>query len=178
MKFKSSLTAVKNACYFAAVLIAAALQNTEGALPGIGKARFFILIPVAVSIGMLEGDLSGLLYGALAGALWDVCSPGLDGFRALWLALTGFTAGILTRFRLREKVATQYLFCSVSVAAYCAIDWFFTVSLPVGDSGLEKLIYFYGGSAAYTLLFSFVVFLALRALRNAFSDSITLASKR
>ncbi len=178
MKYKGGRTAAKQISLTLILVLGAVLQNTEGALPVIGQARFFVLLPLVACIGVLEGDMSGLVFGALAGAMWDVCDLGFDGFRAFWLALTGCVAGILVRFRLREKVGTAYAICAVSTLLYCLLDWFFTVSIPLGDKNFSKLLWFYMGSFVYTVIPTGLVYLAVRAVRNAFSDSIDLAAKR
>ena len=106
------------------MLAAAVFQNTDGFLPSVFGARLFVLIPVIISIGMFEGELSGLLYGLAGGAFWDVCASGTDGFHGLFLALTGLASGLLVRFIMRNKLLTFYLPAAVMTCVFSFIPYF------------------------------------------------------
>lgn len=155
---------VKRILLLALTILLAALQNTDGLLPEFFGARLFPLIPFAVCVGMCEGELSGLFYGLLGGAFWDVCAGGPDGIHALLLAFFGAAAGFLVHFFMKNTLFTQYCLsaagCAVSMVSY----WFFTVSLTVGDSGHEKLLGFYLPSAVVTAAFSFLLYYLTRLI--------------
>lgn len=140
------------------VVIFAALQNTDGLLPCIFGARFFILIPLVIAIGMCEGEISGLLYGMTAGCLWDVCSGGIDGFHAFYLAFIGCLSGILVHFLMRNKLLTQYCICTVSAFMHGILYWLVSVYIPIGDNGYSKLLGFYLPSAVITVTISFIIY--------------------
>ena len=148
------------------VFVFATLQNTDGLLPCIFGARFFILIPLVVSIGMFEGEISGLLYGLLAGGLWDVCSGGIDGFHAFFLALTGCLAGILVHFFMRNKLLTQYCICAVSAFLHGIFYWLISVYIPIGDNRYMKLLLFYLPSAIITTTISFIIYYSVKYICN------------
>ena len=144
------------------VFVFATLQNTDGLLPCIFGARFFILIPLVIAIGMCEGEISGLLYGMVAGGLWDVCSSGLDGLHAFYLAFIGCLSGILVHFLMRNKLLTQYCICTVSAFLHGILYWMISVYIPVGDNGYSKLLGFYLPSAVITTTISFVIYYLIR----------------
>lgn len=155
---------IKRILLFLAVLIFAALQNTEGLLPCIFGARFFIVIPIVIAIAMHEGETAGLFYGLTAGAFWDVCSAGPDGFHAFFLALIGTVTGFLVRFIMRNKLITQYCICFVSVFLHAILYWAITVLIPVGDLGYGKLLGFYLPSAVITTASSFIIYYFVRLI--------------
>lgn len=157
----------KRILLFVLVLAAAVFQNTDGFLPSVFGARLFVLIPVIISIGMFEGELSGLLYGLAGGAFWDVCASGLDGFHGLFLALTGLASGLLVRFIMRNKLLTQYCICIVASALYSVLYWYMTVAYPIGDSGSRKLLTFYLPAAVMTCVFSFIPYFIIKAVTGA-----------
>lgn len=158
--------ALKRILLFFIVLAAALLQNTDGLLPVFFGARIFLLIPVVVCIGMCEGEVSGLVYGLAGGAFWDVCSAGIDGYHAFYLALAGCLSGVLVHFIMRNRLLTQYCICGVSSAVYGVVYWLFTVYIPLGDMNYAKLLGFYLPSAVVTTAFSFVIYYAVRFISN------------
>lgn len=152
------------------MLCTALLQNTDGLLPVIFGARLFLLIPLVVSIGMCEGEMSGLLYGAVAGAFWDICSGVPEGFCAFYLALAGCVSGVLVRFVMQGKLLTQYCISAVFSVCYCVLYWLFTVYIPIGDSRNQVLMGFYLPSAVVTVVFSFIPFCFVRFISNRLRD--------
>ena len=155
---------IKRIILFFAVLIFAALQNTDGILPRIFGARFFVLIPLVVAIAMHEGEMSGLFYGLTAGAFWDVCSSGPDGFHAFSLALIGTVTGILVRFIMRNKILTQYCICFISAFTHTVLYWLITIYIPAGDFRYGKLLGFYLPSAVITIASSFIIYYLVRII--------------
>lgn len=162
LRYEGLPVLIKRILLFLLVLIFAALQNTDGLLPCIFGARFFILIPLTVAIGMYEGEISGLLYGLAAGAFWDVCSGGIDGIHTLFLALIGCVSGLLVHFFMRNRLLTQYCICAVSCVLHTVTYWAISVYIPVGDNGYSKLLGFYLPSAVITTAFSFVIYYFVR----------------
>ncbi len=166
--------AVKRLVFFGFVLIFSLLQNTDGLLPVFFGARLFPLIPLIISIGMYEGETAGLVYGASGGIFWDICSSGLDGGHAFFLAFAGCLSGILVRFVMRNRLITEYCICSVAAVLHSITYWAVTVYIPLGDMHYEKLLLFYLPSAVMTTAFSFVLFFAVKATEYYFGDKSAL----
>ncbi len=171
--FKSNVlpTVVRRILLFAVVLLFSLLQNTDGLLPTVFGARVFWLIPLIVSVGMFDGEISGLIFGALGGAFWDVCSTVPDGFCAFYLAFVGCVAGVLVKFVMRNKLLTEYCIASVSVVAFVVFYWLFTVYIPVGDAENRNLLGFYLPSAVVTVLFSFVCYFVVDIICGKFKKA-------
>lgn len=153
---------IKRILLLLTVILLAALQNTDGLLPTFFGARLMPLIPFAVCVGLCEGETAGLLYGAAAGAFWDVCAGGPDGLHALYLAFIGCVSGLLVRFIMKNRLLTQYCFTTVASAVYAVLFWWVSVSIPIGDAGNKKLLGFYLPSAVVTALFSFILYYFIR----------------
>lgn len=162
--------AVKRILLFLIVLGSALLQNTDGFLPVFFGARIFLLIPVVISIGMCEGELSGLIYGVIGGAFWDVCSAGIDGYHAFYLAFLGCLSGVLVHFIMRNHLLTEYCICGAAAGIHSVVYWLFTVYIPLGDMNYEKLLGFYLPSAVVTTAFSFVIFYIIKAICNSLME--------
>lgn len=161
---------IKRILLFFIVIFAAMLQNTDGLLPVFFGARIFLLIPLVICIGMWEGEVSGLVYGMLGGAFWDICASGLDGIHAFYLAFIGCMSGVLVHFVMQNRMLTQYCICAVSSAVYCVFYWFITVYLPIGDMNCDKLLGFYLPCAVVTTAFSFVVYYIVKFISNALRE--------
>lgn len=170
LRYEGLPVLIKRILLFLIVLLFAALQNTDGLLPCIFGARFFILIPLTVAIGMYEGEIAGLLYGTAAGAFWDVCSAGLDGIHTLSLALIGCASGLLIHFFMRNKLLSQYCICAVSCVLHAVLYWAVSVYIPVGDSGGAKLLGFYLPCAVITTAISFVIYYFIRFISTTLKE--------
>ena len=157
---------LKRILLFVAVIVTAVLQNTDGFLPDIFGARIFLMIPLVISIGMSEGEISGLIYGAVGGCFWDVCSAAPDGFNSLYLAVVGCVSGLLIRFFMRNKLLTQYCICAIATSLHGLLYWIFTVYIPIGDNNFTKLLGFYLPGAVMTTGVSFIVYYAVRYVSN------------
>lgn len=173
-RFEGLPVAVKRILLFIAVIITAVLQNTDGLLPDIFGVRMFLLIPLVISIGMCEGAMSGLLYGAAAGCFWDVCSAAPDGFNGLYLALAGCVSGLLIRFVMRNKLMTEYFICAVSTTLHGVLYWLFTIYIPLGDNRLSKLFGFYLPGAVITTAVSFIIYYLVRELSRRLCEKDAL----
>ena len=173
-RFEGMPVAVKRIVLFIAVIITAVLQNTDGLLPDVFGARMFLLIPLVISIGMCEGAMSGLLYGAAAGCFWDVCSVAPDGFNGLYLAFAGCAAGLLVRFVMRNKLLTEYCICAVTTGLHGILYWLFTVYIPLGDNRFSKLLGFYLPGAVITTAVSFIIYYFVRALSRRLCEKDAL----
>ncbi len=146
----------KHIFLFLLTLITALFQNTAGLLPSVFGAVFWPLVPLTVAIGMSEGEMTGLIYGMIAGAFWDVTVSGADGIHALTLALTGFAAGWLIKFLLRDTMLSFYAMTAGAASLIAAVDWCAFTLIPVGDLGARILVRRYIPSAVITVAFAFI----------------------
>lgn len=169
-RFEGLPVLTKRILLFAVVIVAAMLQNTDGLLPVFFGVRIFLLIPVVVSIGMCEGEISGLVYGLAGGAFWDVCAAGSDGIHCLYLAFAGCVSGLLVHFIMRNRLLTHYCICSVTCVIYSVLYWFVTVYMQIGDMNYNKLLSFYLPCAIVTTAFSFVVYYIIRFICDTLKE--------
>lgn len=119
---KLLLSATRKVIYCLLIIAAFIMQftiipKTELSLPVI------LLIPVIIPVAMNEKEFSGMLFGLLTGALWDLASPLTDGLLTLIFALTGFATGFLTHYFLRNTLLTSILFNLIAETFYFATDY-------------------------------------------------------
>lgn len=102
-----------------------------------------LLLPLTVSVAMVEREYAGLCFGLLAGVLTDLVSTVTDGVFTLFFAVIACTAGLLAHYVFRNTVLTAMLFTAVAGAAYCGILMIFNCLIhdPSYAGELIKSIY-------------------------------------
>jgi uncharacterized membrane protein len=94
--------------YLLIVLLFCALQFTDGLFPKIFGCSFFLTVPLIISIGMFDYELSGAVFGLIAGAYSDFMSAGPDGIGALFMTAAGCVSGLLLRYYMMNKIKTFF----------------------------------------------------------------------
>lgn len=97
--------------------------NILSFIPGFGA---FIFIPCIVCIAMFETEIVSVLFGILAGILWDYSSAAADGVFAAALGIIALITSILCKFVLRKKlsssVALSGLFLIITAVIYSVMS--------------------------------------------------------
>lgn len=111
---------IRRLLYCLLMFAAFILQFTIIPKTGISVPVYF-LIPLTVCTAMFEKEFSGLLFGLLSGALWDLASPVTDGFLALAFAFFGCLTGLLTHYLLRNTLLSAIILNITAVLLYTVI---------------------------------------------------------
>ncbi len=123
MKSKESLYHIlRRTSLIPIVICTALLQNNSDSSSGIGV---FLLIPLSVSIAMFEHEFSGMLYGLLCGALWDLSSAIPDGIYALYFTVFACIAGLLTHYILRNTLISALVLNIFGTIGVCILNFIF-----------------------------------------------------
>ncbi len=154
--------------FFATVLLTAMLQNTAGLFPEIFGARALLLIPATVCIAMFEREISGLFYGLIAGALWDMCSSSSWSYNAILLTIFAFACGALIKYIMRNNLVAAFLLCGVSTLFYCLLRWLILYVVHGYSTSFKVLLTFYIPCAVYTLIFLPVYYFFVRFISKKF----------
>lgn len=129
----------------------------------------FILLPLIISISMYEKEFSGLFFGILAGALWDLASPVTDGVLALFLALSAYFTGLLSRYILRNTLLSEMVFTVAVSIIYSGIMLIYT-GFSSGTLILRQLLLTtYVPATVLTVLISIPVYFSVREIAVKFS---------
>jgi len=130
------------------VFLTAMAQNVPW-LPGLFGARALPLLPLAVAIAVLDQEVPAILFGAFAGILWDISTPGLP-WNALYLAAAAFACAMLMRYVLNHNWLAVSLLTFLTAAGYFSLRWL------LDNRGLDgaawALVHRTLPSLAYTLL--------------------------
>jgi cell shape-determining protein MreD len=125
MKIKARVFPVLRVTVLALLfLVTAAVQNT---LPGSLKYAVLPLVPLTVSVCAFEGEMGGLFFGLLGGALYDLASPAADGVYALLFAALGCAVGLTMRWVFRNTLMSVLLLTAAFSLLTAAAGLVFTV---------------------------------------------------
>lgn len=149
---------IKRGLLLLLIMLTAAFQHTDGAIPSLFGAKAMVLIPLTVVIGMYERSLPGLAFGVIAGALWDFASVRGDGFFSVCLAVTGYLSGVLVTYYLRNNILSALLLGTVSSVGINTLYWFIFIYTDGYEGAVSLLTGFYIPSAVYTLMFIFIYY--------------------
>ena len=139
-------------------MFTAAFQHTDGAIPALFGVKAMVLIPLAVVIGMHERSMSGLLFGTLAGVLWDFATVRGDGFFSVCLAVVGYFSGVLVTWYLRNCIRSAMLLGAVSITGVNVLYWYMFI-FRKGYEGADALLSgYYLPSVLYTFIFIFLYY--------------------
>jgi len=144
----------------ALVFLTAMAQNVPW-LPGIYGVRALPLLPLVVSIAVLDQALPGVLFGAFAGLLWDLAAPAAVP-HALILTCAAFACAMLMRYVLIRNPLTVGLLMFLLTAAYLFMRWG-TDYAPL-PGGTYALLRYSLPNLGYTMLLAPPVYLLARGI--------------
>ncbi len=137
-------------------------------LPFAGGFHVYYLLPLCVVIAMFEKEIPGAVFGIVGGCLWDLTTAIPDGATALFFAVIGALCGLLTRYFLRNNLASAYLLSGVATLLFSVGHWFFFVVLTQTPGSAAALVKFYLPQMLLTLLIVPFVYFIVRAIEKEF----------
>ena len=150
------------------VIITYFFQNTGGLFPAPAGIHAILLIPLTVSIAMFEREYAGLFYGLLAGAMLDAFSSDSICFHAVLLTITGFAAGALITYIMRNNFVCAVMLTFASAFIYNTLYFI----LYSAFDGIEKpfIVYlrYFLPSIIYTVIFTPLYYFIVRAVSKKY----------
>ena len=165
---------IKYGLYAALVLLAALLQNVLSSAFAVGSAHCFILLPVAVMVGLNEDEKAAALYGLLGGAVLDITSAQTRGFNAIFLMLACYAASVLVTFFFRSTFHYTMAAVVLTAVLYCLCYWLLFVVFKSADGAGTVLVRFYLPCAVYTAAVAPLLYLLLKPLQNKLNKIETI----
>lgn len=149
----------------ALMVISVLLQNSVGGLLEFFGARVFICVPVCVAIAMFEREVPAAIFGAFAGALWDV-SSGVDGFNTIILMALSAVCSLLISHLMRNNLITALVLGAGSVTVYEII--YIAVRFWGAGSPVRQIFTFYLPSLLITVVVVPVCYFIVKAIYNSY----------
>ena len=141
---------IRWAIFGALIVVSVLLQNSVGGFLELPGARVFLCIPFCIAIAMFEREVPAAIFGALAGALWDV-SSGVDGFNTIILMALCAVCSLFISHLMRNNLITALVLGAGSVAAYEII--YIAVRFWGAGSPIRQIFTFYLPSLIITVIF-------------------------
>lgn len=157
---------IKYSIYALVILAAALVQNVLSAHLTIGGARCFILVPVAVALGIDEDEKAAAVYGLLGGILLDMVSAQTRLFNAFFLTVACYLFSALVTFIFRSTLRFRLAAGLVSVVLYCLLYWVCNVLIGGGAGSGTVLLRLFLPSAVYTAALTPFVCVGMKALSD------------
>jgi rod shape-determining protein MreD len=104
------------------IVLTALLQVSDGLLPRPFGAAAFLLIPAVVCCAMFENETAGLMYGLLAGLLWDCTNLRLN-LHAILLCIIGCAVSAIIRRKMRNTLTVAMVLSGLALFGYLLADW-------------------------------------------------------
>ena len=162
-------SATKRIIFVLCTVFFAVFQNTF--LPALGiNIPVFFLIPLCVAISMSEYEFSGMLFGLLAGALWDLSSPLSDGIITLFFTVFAMLAGLFTHYILRNTIIAAFVLTGSGAIIYSFINFIFNcLSRDISPVNFRSAVFYLCGILLTTVLTP-IFYYPVRALSAKFNS--------
>ena len=157
---------IKYTVFGVIIFMAGLLQNVLSYDFEIAGARCFIVVPVAVILGINEDEKTAALYGLFAGTILDMVSVQHKGYSCIFIMLACYISAALAQFVFRNTFWFNLVSAVVAIVLYCVIYWLLFVLIGAGEGRAASLLWFYLPSALYTVLLTPIVYFILNPLKN------------
>ena len=124
MIYETKLRIRKMSIYGAALLLLYVLQTTPGFLTFWGVKPLLVL-PLVVSIAMMEGELVGGLFGLAAGILCDTSGITIFGINSLLYMAACVGIGLLVIYYMQPSRLNSLIFTGVVLTIRELFEFFF-----------------------------------------------------
>ncbi len=155
---------IRWAIYCALLMVSVLLQNSVGGLFEVFGARVFLSIPLCIAVAMFEREVPAAIFGAFAGALWDV-SSGVDGFNTLVLMTLCAVCSLLISHLMQNNVVTSLVLGAGSIAAYEII--YIAVRFWGAGNPIRQIFSFYLPSLIVTAIFVPLCYYIIKGIYNS-----------
>ena len=156
---------IRWAIFGAVLAVSVLLQNSVGGLTEIFGARVFLCIPFCIAVAMFEREVPAAIFGAFAGALWDV-SSGVDGFNTFVLMILCAVSSLLISHLMQNNIITALVLGAGSITAYEVLY----IAIRFWDAGspVRQIFIFYLPSLIVTVAFVPVCYYIVKLIYKSY----------
>lgn len=161
--------ALRYILYTVEVLVFFVVQETPFMLPRITEVKPLLILPVAISIAMLETGKLALIFGVISGLLMDIGYGSIIGPNVIILTSLCFAVEYVCRNYIPENIVSAITLMAVCVVAVVAADFVVNFALKGIDGKPDIFFRYYCPIMLYTVVISPIVYYinkAIRALGN------------
>ena len=140
------------------VVFTAVAQHTDTALPRLFSVPPMLLVPVVVSIAMFERSTVGMIFGTMAGVLWDFATVRGDGYFSVLLCAVGFLSGAAVTYLMRNNIYSALVLGGIATTVCNVGYWLIFIRGKGYEGALSVLFSYYLPSVLYTMAYVFVYY--------------------
>ena len=126
--------------FYALLLFFCYIVQTTPGLLAIGSIQPVLVVPVCLAVAVLENELAGAIFGALAGLMWDLSASRISGFFGIILCVLCVAVSFCFLFWIRQNTVNFTLACAAALLVAVGLDYLF------------NFLIFYQGGSLYLLL--------------------------
>ncbi len=161
---------LKIACYVLVLVLLFVLETANGSPAHMFGYRIDVLPFAVISIALLDGPVEGGAMGVVAGILYDVAFPKVQGISPILYLLLGIGVGLLGK-RLLRRIYPSVLLLGTATMILLGV-WRLLILLIWGQMG-DALLYLRSacGQALVAAACSWVPYLVVRQISRRFARS-------
>lgn len=156
--------------YIAEIIGFFTIQRSFNIIYDILGIKPYVLIPIFISIGMLEGGNAGLVFGCIIGFLIDICGGSIFGFWMIILSVLGSVIDFLIDEEMFTNIITFSVVSLASLIIIFGFDFLFNFIILGHKDRLFAFCNTYLLKLLYTFLISPLFYLFNRTIYFAISE--------
>lgn len=150
--------------YAIEILTLNAVIQTPKLIPLFFTTKPSILLVLAVSISLVEGELMGTVFGLVSGIFMDISLFGSIGFYSITVTILCFFIGKVSRDVINNNITSSLVVGIIGVVLFAFVEFIFLYVFKGYGNVLYAVVYRYLPKLGYTLIFVPVVYLFNRAI--------------
>lgn len=121
---KTTVTVIKWAVYIVLLFLFFTFQTTFYFI-GIFDIRPVLIVSFVVALSMQEREIFAMVFGLLAGFMWDFSAGKIPGFNAAILMLCCVTISLVTMYFMGNNFLNSAMLCAVVMVLQGLLDYLF-----------------------------------------------------
>ena len=152
-KLMNRFNIVKYTAFSLEILLCFILQSIPAFTLEIFGGRPVLMLPIALTIAIFEGEIPSITFGVAAGLLADSGYSGPVGYYAIMLAISCYVISILMENYIRTNLLTAVIIGIVSIPVIIVGQFFFFYVLMGYGNELNYFLSHYLSRIIYTFAF-------------------------
>ncbi len=144
---------VKYTAFSLEILLCYIIQSTPGLTLEVFGGRPVLMLPLAMTIAVFEGEIPAIIFGVICGLMADSGYSGPMGYYAIMLAVLCYVVSILMENYLRTNLLTAVLIGIISIPIIIVVQFLLFYVLMGYDYSSEYFVSHYISRIVYTFAF-------------------------
>ena len=157
--------------YFLLLFVLFVLQTTV-TLHAVFEILPVLIVPFVVAVSMQEREVFALVFGVIAGFMWDYSSGKVSGFNAAILMICCIAISLLTLYLVGNNSLNAMLLCVGTMVIQGLLDFLFGYAIHGYENSWYILVRYILPIILYTVVVTPFIFWLVRFVHNWFEKRI------